>query len=99
MPSAGKDLVSLESRSIPEDLNLSVFPNPAHSNVNLLFDGDIENIERVQILNIQGQLMVNFKKSTLHQINHIGLDRFTPGVYFIKAWSAHSSLIKKLIVE
>jgi Secretion system C-terminal sorting domain/Bacterial Ig domain len=99
MPSDPNTIAKLESRSVPESINLTVFPNPAHTLANIRFERPVENMDQLQIINIQGQVIKDLTKSMIHQTNQISLDGVAPGIYFIKAISHQSRLVQKLIIE
>ncbi|MEP7323132.1 MAG: T9SS type A sorting domain-containing protein [Saprospiraceae bacterium] len=98
MPSDLNILAKLESRSVPESMNMTLFPNPARSLVNIRFEKPVQNINLLQIINIQGQVVRDVLTSIGNQ-TRVSLDGIRPGIYFIKARSNQSSLVQKLIVE
>ncbi|MEO5581720.1 MAG: T9SS type A sorting domain-containing protein [Saprospiraceae bacterium] len=99
MPSDVNSLAKLESRSVPGFMNLTLFPNPARTLVNIRFERPVPKMDQVQIINIQGQVIRDLSKSIWNQSNQVSLDGIRPGIYFIKARSHQSSMVQKLIVE
>jgi len=75
--------------------NIRIYPNPAS---NILYIENTESINKIEIINIQGQEI-----STIQNINkeiiEINISDMSKGIYFLKISSQSSNLLKKLIIE
>lgn len=98
MPLGAHPLVALEQRSIPGSISIEIFPNPAHDIVHLRFNGPVKDMERIQIINIQGQLMQEYNPGTSTLIP-LNLNQFNPGMYILKVITNKAELVKKLVIE
>jgi hypothetical protein len=71
-----------------------IYPNPARDKVCIETE---ENLERVQLINISGQIVVDqFVSGNKTQINTVD---FLKGIYFIKVFSHNYVITKKLVIE
>lgn len=98
MPLSEHPFASLESRSIPGSISMDVFPNPAHSIVHLRFNGEVRDMEKIQIITIQGQLMHEYKPGTNSLIS-LPIYSFSPGMYILKVITNKTEIVKKLVIE
>jgi len=83
--------------SISEQLNnqsFVLYPNPASDQVYL---NSKIGIEKVQLLNISGQVM--FEKSVSGNKAEISTSEFKPGIYFVKVFSQNNVITRKLVIE
>jgi hypothetical protein len=81
--------------------SVSLYPNPATSSVNLVFN--LTNAEKVnvKIYNVVGQELNVFEKELPSGSNSltINLTNYKPGVYFIKSTTSGKEITKKLVIE
>jgi hypothetical protein len=87
----------LASTLKPEN-DLKLFPNPTSGNFNIEFLNPAQKIQRIEIFNINGQLIfsennINKKATT---INLIG---FQSGIYFVKIHTSNSIYFRKVMVQ
>lgn len=87
----------LASLSKPES-DLKLFPNPNSGNFNIDLLNPAQKIERIEIFNINGQLIfsennINKKATT---INLIGIQA---GIYFVKIYSSTAVYNRKVIMQ
>ncbi|HKR02993.1 MAG TPA: T9SS type A sorting domain-containing protein [Bacteroidia bacterium] len=73
-------------------LNVSVFPNPANSEINILFSSD-DNFE-IEIVNILGERIIKVKNQ-----NRIDISNLTGGIYFIKVFSRNTLVTEKFMKQ
>jgi hypothetical protein len=99
----GGEAENCPSDSVPDDIDItyaenctiSVFPNPANSNIHV---SSVNSFTVLEIFTITGkrELLKNFDSS----VSEISLPmELTPGIYIIKVTGESNIGIKKLIVE
>jgi endonuclease I len=76
--------------------SISVYPNPSNDH-KVIIESDVL-IDTIQLININGQLMMEVKKPTFTN-NSYTLENLPQGFYFLKLGSENQSLVKKLIVN
>ncbi|MBY0486712.1 MAG: endonuclease [Flavobacteriaceae bacterium] len=76
--------------------SISVYPNPSNDH-KINIDSDIA-IDDIQLININGQLMMEIKKPIFNN-NSYTLDNLPQGFYFLKLSSENQSLVKKVIIN
>ena len=76
--------------------NASVYPNPAN-NHRINIESPVA-IDDIQLITINGQLMMEIKKPVLDN-NSYSIDNLPEGFYFLKLSSENQSIIKKIIVN
>ena len=75
--------------------NFTIYPNPTQDIFSVNANNNIE-INKLTILNVNGQVVKSFEKNNLNEYNVGDLSK---GVYVIKIQTLQGSEIKKLIVE
>ena len=75
---------------------ISVYPNPTN-NHKITIESPVE-IDDIQLVNINGQLMMEIKKPTFES-NSYSLENLPNGFYFLKLMSNNQSVTKKIIVN
>jgi hypothetical protein len=87
----------ITSISKPES-DLKLFPNPTSGNFNIELLNPAQKIERIEVFNINGQLIFSEnninKKAT--SINLLGVQA---GIYFVKIYSSNAVYFRKVIVQ
>lgn len=80
------------------DSDLKLVPNPTSGNFNIELLNPGQKIERVEVYNINGQLI--FSENTINKktttINLIGIQA---GIYFVKIYSSNAVYFRKVIVQ
>lgn len=90
-----KEPVSISNTT--KENNIKIYPNPAHSQISLLFEEEINNIE-VIIFDIIGNQIYYNKYSNSKEIK-IAVGDFAKGSYFIKVMSDNKTVkTEKLII-
>ncbi len=89
----------LESREAPQMVSFELYPNPTKSNLNIMIPRTVEFIGSVQIFNTNGQLIHELKNVSADKTISLDVQRFLPGVYFVRLKSGTSHQVKKLIIE
>ncbi len=64
-----------------ELINLSVYPNPAQSEVNITYEKGLESIE---VIDISGKNMLSLDGLSLANEKSINVDALSTGTYFIR---------------
>ena len=76
--------------------SISIYPNPTN-NHQVTIQSPVE-IDDIQLVNINGQLMMEIKKPTFES-NSYSLENLPNGFYFLKLTSNNQSITKKIIVN
>lgn len=79
---------------------LTIFPNPNNGNFNVSVSGNINKTIELDVVNMHGQLVAS-RTMNPAQSRYLELDltNEAAGIYFVKARSGSSSLVKKIIVR
>ncbi|MGN0032560.1 MAG: M14 family zinc carboxypeptidase [Candidatus Limimorpha sp.] len=85
-----EDCLSVEGQSCSE---VGVFPNPASSSVQIVINGDYQNVG-IKLLNTLGQ-----EVRTVDNSLEINVEDMAPGVYFIRVDLDGKQLVRKIFVE
>jgi len=82
------------------DLNLSIYPNPAHKQITVSYSLPVSCGIEIEISSVSGKQLSLFKflKTTGNHADNINLDNFSPGVYIFSIITPYSAQIKKIIV-
>ena len=79
--------------------NIKVYPNPAKDfvivNMND-FDGELSEIN---LINIQGQIVFNFKTENQSKIINVPVNNFSEGIYILQLNTSNGIINKKLIIR
>ena len=81
---------NLSSESLPL---VNVYPNPGSS----LFTIEGSEIDQVEVLDLEGKLVLFQKYGLKNEIKHINLEQFPKGVYIFLIRTKHNVLTKKVI--
>ncbi|MDI1234201.1 MAG: M43 family zinc metalloprotease [bacterium] len=84
------------------DRNLTVFPIPAKSEINLGFESFQSGVGQIEITNALGQVVYAKNADIIEgeQVLNIGLnDQFKSGIYFVSVKIGNQVIINKFIVE
>ncbi len=88
--------LSVKNESI-SDLNVSIFPNPASTIVNLKLEGS-GVIKNVEIYNLIGKRVL--LSSEINSTNtHLDISSLNAGVYFVKVKGENHTYSKKIIIK
>lgn len=94
--SAEAHIVGIHQINISQD-ELTVFPNPAQSQVTILNKGDLK-MEQVYIYNVLGQVV--YHKPTSSSKEHVlDLKTLNSGVYTIQIYTDKGTVVRKLDVQ
>ncbi len=87
-------LSTLSNSEIAQEFKLAVYPNPAKSVLNITAS---ENINKIEVLNIAGQLVVTNSVGTDN--TSLNVEEYPKGVYFIKVYTNNNVKIKRFVIE
>jgi len=85
------DYVGVETN---QQTKISIYPNPANDNINIVANANITSID---ILNITGQTIFKFKPNT--NVTLINIENLSSGIYFINIKTDNAAFKERLIVE
>lgn len=74
----GNIIVSVENNNLQ---NIKFYPQPAKDFLNV--ETEIDNLEKIQIINLKGEILLNRENSLIESL-HFNLSDFSSGIYFIK---------------
>lgn len=84
--------VGIESAVVAN--NMSLYPNPATSNLTINFT---EQVEMIKIYSVEGREMMQFVPSSLTET--INISSLNSGVYFVVSQKGNEKSVQKLIVK
>ncbi len=97
-PEYGKELFVLDYETVStkdiSDANFSVFPNPFKDNLMLSFDENLYTEFQVEILNLEGKLVI---QSTVRNNQEIKVSSLLSGTYIVNLKNGDKVLSKKVI--
>ncbi len=93
--------LNLEDEQVLNTLNLSIYPNPANTNVTVKFTTNTNEPVLISILNISGKTIfqLNENANTFNQGLSINVTEFESGIYFVTVNSSKGSITKKLVIQ
>lgn len=86
---------NLATQIITHDNLITVYPNPATSNITITAQNDIQKIE---LYDVQGRLVLEHLARSEKSIN-LDVTNRAAGLYFIKITTAKGSKLEKLVKE
>jgi hypothetical protein len=75
-----------------EPVSYTVYPNPATNLLNIAMDNATAARSSVQVLNVQGQVMLNKQNAGNNQLVQLNISALTSGIYFLKIVAADGSV-------
>ncbi|MFM2135850.1 MAG: hypothetical protein RL021_1250, partial [Bacteroidota bacterium] len=96
---ASGETVESISDMIVNELNLS--PNPARSEVNVLYNADHSSAMTLQIIDMVGKTVYDRHVNVVAGMNKFGIDLadLNKGIYFVALYNGESREVKKLVVD
>lgn len=80
------------------DDDISIYPNPGHSSLNLINKGSME-INRITVLTVSGKMLMDQIIDLDNPIISLNMPELSKGVYIIKIESGKKEIIKKYILD
>jgi hypothetical protein len=87
-----EDIVGINEN--PVRRSVSIYPNPANSNLNITAD---KGMTGIKIMNHLGQLVLN--RETTGTSFNLNVGSYAPGVYFVTVITTAGTLTEKVVVE
>ncbi|MCK9481802.1 MAG: C10 family peptidase [Bacteroidia bacterium] len=95
--------VTRESTGNVNNINLQdkihIFPNPAQNSVSFDFSGISDNISKIEISNVNGQLLESIQLKTNAQPLIYKTDKLNNGIYFIQIHTQNGIITKHLMIQ
>ncbi|NQV02236.1 MAG: T9SS type A sorting domain-containing protein [Bacteroidia bacterium] len=82
---------------LPGTADISIFPNPASSQLHVYFNHDQNHAAEMSIIDLTGKTVLTGQ--FLNKQNTIRLDKFAKGVYFLRLQTGSESSIHKFVVQ
>ncbi len=95
-PTQCATVVALSSETFLADNAVSIYPNPTNTNEVEIFT--TENITKLSLVNINGQIIKDIENPIFNQ-NTYKLNNLPQGFYFLQISAENGSLTKKIIVN
>jgi hypothetical protein len=95
----GANTLAVEDIDNVFDLNVSLFPNPAHSKVSIVWSDDIKQAFTVQMVTLNGQVIDVWNVKANAERFDINLESYAQGIYLLKIKRDNKITIKKLIIN
>jgi len=91
------EIISVGQDDLTEVAEVSIFPNPASSELHVNFNYNQDKIVEIHIIDLTGKRI--HSGQFMNRQNTIKLDNFAKGVYFLKLQTGSESSIHKFIVQ
>ncbi|MES2762655.1 MAG: T9SS type A sorting domain-containing protein [Bacteroidota bacterium] len=78
----------------PESDALIIYPNPSEGIIYLSFEGDVNSLQSIEVVNMLGNIVYYSTNFT----DRLDLSEYTAGVYFVCLKSNEKSIIEKVII-
>ncbi len=78
---------------------ITVYPNPAHSQVQIRFSQAAKGTVKISLKEISGKTLRNWQFNLLNEHESLDLQDIKSGFYFIEITQGSHSIVKKLVVE
>ncbi|MBK7964361.1 MAG: T9SS type A sorting domain-containing protein [Bacteroidetes bacterium] len=82
------------SNNVAEDLNVSIYPNPASEKLNINFNDNNTSADRLVIVDLLGNIVL---ENRLNIRNEINIADFAKGVYILQFYNRNSNLTNRRI--
>jgi hypothetical protein len=88
-------------KSLVNENNLTIFPNPNDGTFNLLFGQNNPDYIDIEVFDIHGQLIFSERLSglTKNSIEKINLEKISKGIYIVRVCGERSISTRKIIVQ
>ncbi|NOU46629.1 MAG: T9SS type A sorting domain-containing protein [Bacteroidales bacterium] len=83
-----------------DELNISVYPNPASSKINLALHGHSQQFEYT-LMNYQGQVLLSKSMGEMNGfvIEPINIENYAKGIYYLRLNTDKKSSVQKVVIE
>ncbi|WP_298515187.1 S8 family serine peptidase [uncultured Kordia sp.] len=92
-------ILSVEENTL--DRAISMYPNPAKSNVNVVINTSVGNTYEIELMNSLGQTITKIEETRFNAraTQNLDVSQYGTGLYFVKVKVGNQSVTKKLIVN
>lgn len=94
---AAETLSSVKSTALDKNL-FSMFPNPASSNVNILFNDNDAQLREIAIYDMEGKNVKTIAGLSLSSSHTVDVSSLPAGIYLIKVQTENTFYVKRLVV-
>ncbi len=70
---------------------ISMYPNPAHNELNVIFDA-ASDVKNILVYNIIGRVMSVYKITDSNSAN-LNLENIPSGIYFVRLINSHGEMV------
>jgi hypothetical protein len=83
-----------------KELNVSVYPNPATSKINLALHGHADHFEYI-LMNYQGQILFSKSMGAMNGFvtEPINIEKYAKGIYYLRLNTDKKSTVQKIVIE
>ena len=74
-----------------QEYNVVLYPNPAHDEVNVVYDANAD-IKNIAVYNIIGKMLTVYKVTNNTSAN-LNLENIPSGIYFVRLFNSHGNVI------
>ena len=89
--------ISTFSEITKSELNIDISPNPVKDVVTINLNGNSDKFDKIQILNIGGQLIKEIKIDSGNKTYSTSFKNFAFGVYYLRFSGSKESFVKKIV--
>jgi hypothetical protein len=79
--------------------DIALYPNPSNGLITLSFNTVIDNEQQIDIIDITGRIVQEYKVKPQVEMVQIDLRNLTAGTYFARITKAMGTIVKKLVKE
>lgn len=85
-------------RNLDADAQISLYPNPTVDNVNLSFGNTINRVDKVEVMNNLGEVVMTLAKDQIVEGMRIDISAFAAGVYTFKVTGDNITVSKRAVL-
>ena len=78
---------------------IKVFPNPASDFINISFITKEKTSVLIELIDLNGKILLNEKVESTHLIKQINFTHFTPGTYFLRIKETNGKLLETYQIQ
>ena len=95
--------ISANGPFVPDGDELSIYPNPATTNLTIKFETESTEIAHVKIIDLTGKIVKDFSKDLVLENGiykgQLDIETLKPGIYFVRVEQQDTVFSKKLIIK
>ncbi len=74
-----------------QETNINLYPNPAHNEVNLVYNASAD-VKNIAVYNIIGKVMAVYKATENNSAN-LNIESLPSGIYFVRLMNSHGDVV------